>query len=441
MLPKSKFLSIPLAVILGFVVLEAAFAMQAAGGFQSTPESERAQQAVNSGRGGATGPAAQAAEVDYRIGEDDELEISVYGDPALIKTQAVRPGGKIAFPLVGEIKASGLTPSELREQLTERLAAYLTNPSVTVIVTKYNSRKVSILGEVKTPGLLNMSSDITLLEGISRAGGITADAELTGAQVIRNRQVLPIDLERLLRQGDISQDVVLKPNDVILIPSVKDRNVSVLGQVRKPLVLPLRSGTTLIEAISRAEGITEDADLTASVLMRGGQVESVDFEKLLRHGDASQNVILKPNDVVLIPDVRDKKVFVLGAVNKPMVVSLKLGLTVVESIAVAGGFAEGAQPRSVVLVRGGLANPTLSTLNLKEVTDRAEMSQNAMLQPNDIVFVPKSFVYNLNQFFRSISTVITPIILARAGLTIGADLQQIANPGQNAGPKPVVVVP
>jgi polysaccharide export outer membrane protein len=221
-----------------------------------------------------------------------------------------------------------------------------------------------------------------------------------------------------------------------LIPSVKDKNVSILGQVHKPLVLPIRPGTTLIEAISRAEGITDDADLVASVVMREGQVLTVDFEKLLKHGDASQNVVLKPNDVVLIPDVRDKKVFVLGAVNRPTVVALKPGLTVVESIAVAGGFAEGAQPRTVVLVRGGLANPTLLSLNLKEVTDKAEMSQNAMLLQNDIIFVPKSFVHNLNQFFRSVSTVLTPIILARAGLTLGADLQQIANPGQNA-----VVVP
>lgn len=387
---------------------------------------ERVEQAVPTAQG-------SAAADDYRIGEDDELEISVYGDPDLTKTQAVRPGGKIAFPLVGDIKASGLTPDELREQLTQKLSPYLTDPKVTVIVTKYNSRKVSVLGEVKTPGLLHVSSDITVLEGISRAGGITEDAELSGALLIRNRQVLPVDLERLLRKGDVSQDVVLKPNDVILIPNVKDNHVFVLGQVHKPLVLPVRPGTTLIESISRAEGITDDADLTAALLIRDGQPVPVDFEKLLKQGDASQNVVLKPNDVVLIPDAKDKKVFVLGEVNKPMVVSIKAKLTLVESIAQAGGFKDSAQPKSVVVIKGGLGNPTLLTLNLKDMVNSADLTQNPLLQPGDIVFVPKSFVYNVVKFFGSIATILTPVILARTGVIVGPAIEQIINPVQNPG--------
>src|SRR5688572_5921716 len=106
-------------------------------------------------------PAAQpqaGLTVDYVLGEDDEIEISVYGDSELEKTQAVRPGGLITFPLIGSIRASGQTPEQLRETIAEQLARYVNNPKVTVIVRAYNSRKVSVLGQVNAPGLLRVSS-------------------------------------------------------------------------------------------------------------------------------------------------------------------------------------------------------------------------------------------------------------------------------------------
>ena len=138
---------------------------------------------------------------DYVLGEEDEIEISVYGNDDLVKTQAVRPGGYITFPLIGSIRASGLTPEQLREQIAVQLEPFVRNPQVAVIVRAYNSRKVSVLGEVKTPGLQRMSSDITVLEALSRAGGVNEGADLRGALLLRGQKLVPVDFTRLLKTG------------------------------------------------------------------------------------------------------------------------------------------------------------------------------------------------------------------------------------------------
>jgi polysaccharide biosynthesis/export protein len=315
------------------------------------PSAEAPDAAASGAR--SASPAARAAEVpgsggndaaqkgSYRIGEDDELEISVYGDDDLKKTQAVRPDGKIAFPLIGDVQAAGLTPDELRSSIAQGVAQYFKNPRVTVIVKKYDSKRVSVLGEVKTPGLLRLSSDITL-----------------------------------------------------------------------------------VEAISRVEGVTSSADLQGALLVRAGRILPVNFDKLLRLGDVSQNVVLAANDIVLIPDVKDRKVFVLGEVKKPIVLPLKPGSTVVEAIANAGGFTADAQPKSVVVVRGGLGAPRPLTVDVLGVTE-GKTTDNLVLGPGDIVYVPRSFVADAMKFFQNMATVLTPLVMAATGIVLGGSAQAV----------------
>ena len=376
---------------------------------------------------------------DYILGEDDEIEISVYGNEDLEKTQAVRPGGYITFPLVGSIRASGQTPEQLREQIATQLANFVRNPQVTVIVRQYNSRKVSVLGEVKAPGLQRISSNINVLEALSRAGGMTEDADLRGTLVLRGQQLVPVDFTRLLKQGDPSQNIPLQPGDVILVPNLNEKKVFVLGQVRTPLVVPLTPNLTLIEAISRDGGLTDDADLAGAMLVRGGSALPVNFDKLIQGSDLTQNIPLLPDDTILIPNVKDKKVFVLGTVRNPLVAPLKPGTTVVEAVAMAGGFADGAQMSNILLVRGGLSDPTLISVNFNDIVrEKAEKTEktstpestgspNALLQPGDIVYVPRTAFSNAARFFRDISSIITPFVLVESGYIIaarGAGVQQ-----------------
>lgn len=352
---------------------------------------------------------------DYILGEEDEVEVSVYGNDDLVKTQAVRPGGYITFPLVGSIMASGRTPEQLREQIAGQLTTYVRNPQVTVIVRTYNSRKVSVLGEVKAPGLQRVSSDINVLEALSRAGGVSEDADLRGALLLRGQQLVPVDFTRLLKQGDASQNVPLRSGDVILVPSVTEKKVFVLGQVRTPQVVPLTPDLSVVEAISRAGGLTQDADLTGAVVVRSGSALPVSFDKLMYGSDLSQNIRLQPDDTILIPDIRDKKVFVLGTVRSPLVATLKPGTTLVEAISMAGGFADGARTSNILVVRGGLGNPTLMTVDFNEIVDGDPEAPNTLLAAGDIVYVPRTAISNVARFFQDISSIITPFVLAETG--------------------------
>lgn len=368
----------------------------------------------------AAPPQPGAVVNDYVIGEEDEIEISVYGNEDLEKTQAVRPGGLIAFPLVGSIMASGRTPEQLREQIATQLAAFVRNPQVTVIVREYNSRKVSVLGEVKTPGLQRVSSDIRVLEALSRAGGVGENADLRSTLLLRGQQLVPVDFTRLLKHGDATQNVPLVAGDVILVPSVIERKVFVLGQVRTPQVVPLTPDLTVVEAISRAGGLTDAADLLGAVVVRSGSALPVSFEKLMRGSDLSQNIRLQADDTILVPDVRDKKVFVLGTVRTPTVVPLKPGITVIEAISMAGGFADGAKTSDIVVVRGGLGNPTLMTVNFNDIVHADPETRNRPLEAGDIVYVPRTAISNVARFLQDITSIITPFVLIESGYLIAA---------------------
>ena len=356
---------------------------------------------------------------DYILGEEDEIEISVYGNEDLEKTQAVRPGGYITFPLVGSIRASGRTPEQLREQITAQLSTYVRNPQVAVIVRAYNSRKVSVLGEVKTPGLHRISSNISVLEALSRSGGMSENADLRGTLVLRGQQIVPVDFTRLLKQGDPTQNIPLQPGDVILVPNLNEKKVFVLGQVRTPQVVSLTPDLSVVEALSRAGGLTEEADLSGAMVVRSGSALPVSFDKLMHGNDLSQNIRLQPDDTILIPDIRDKKVFVLGTVRSPLVATLKPGTTLVEAISMAGGFADGARTSNILVVRGGLGNPTLMTVNFNDIVDGRPEVPNALLESGDIVYVPRTAISNVARFFQDISSIITPFVLVESGYIIG----------------------
>lgn len=251
------------------------------------------------------GPLRPSTSEEYRIGEEDELEISVYGDEALTKTQTVRPGGTISFPFVKSVRAVGLTTQELQEEIRRGLSRYLRNPEVSVFIKKYNSKQVFVLGEVKSPGVLRMSSELTLLEAISRAEGLGQNADLQGALLIRDGQIVPVDFEQLFRRGNFSHNVTLKPNDTILIPNTEHRIAQVLGEVKNPGVIKLTPGVTLAESIALTGGFTKDAVTEDIVILRGGlahpRMIKVNFDEITQRGNTAHNVTLEPLDVVYVP--------------------------------------------------------------------------------------------------------------------------------------------
>lgn len=158
---------------------------------------------------------------DYRIGPEDVLDILVWKQENLSRTVPVRPDGKVSIPLVNDIVASGLTPTELRQQLTERLSEYVPSPEVSVIVKEVHSVKVAVLGAVKMPGHYEVKAPSTVLELIARAQGFTEFADRNRIVVIRQNGStttrVPFNYKKVA-EGNDQENFSIKPGDIIVVP-------------------------------------------------------------------------------------------------------------------------------------------------------------------------------------------------------------------------------
>ena len=180
----------------------------------------------------------QAAK-EYIICDEDALHISVWQNPDLETDAIVRPDGKISFPLIGDVQATGITLTQLDDEITGRLKEYLRYPEVSICIKKLGGQKVMILGEVARPGVYSVTGYKTIIEAISLAGGFTRDAVPSSVVLIRggfeNPQPKRISLSKALK-GDLRQNIELKSEDIIFVPKkfIADLNYF-LSQVLEPV--------------------------------------------------------------------------------------------------------------------------------------------------------------------------------------------------------------
>ncbi|MBK1657569.1 XrtA/PEP-CTERM system exopolysaccharide export protein [Paracraurococcus ruber] len=184
--------------------------------------------ACSTGQPAATGPSASSTpSSNYLIGPGDNLQVFVYRAPELSVEVPVRPDGRISIPLVTDIDAVGRTPVELGKQIEQRLRQYVREPNVTVIVRSFvgpTSRQIRIVGEAATPRSIPYRDGLTVLDVIIEGGGLTRYASGNRARIVRRerendpQQIIPVRLSDLLRDGDVTQDVALRPGDTLVIP-------------------------------------------------------------------------------------------------------------------------------------------------------------------------------------------------------------------------------
>jgi polysaccharide export outer membrane protein len=167
-------------------------------------------------------PAGIATPPDYVIGPDDVLGIVFWREQDLSSEVAVRPDGKISLPLLNDIQASGLTPEQLRTNLTQAANRYVEDPAVTVVVKTINSRKVFITGEVAKPGPYSLSGPTTVLQLIATAGGVQEYAKLERIVVMRTENGKTIshkfNYKQVTQGKNLQQNIDLKPGDTIVVP-------------------------------------------------------------------------------------------------------------------------------------------------------------------------------------------------------------------------------
>lgn len=167
-------------------------------------------------------PTAKPVGSEYVIGAQDVLSISVWKEPDLSQSVPVRPDGKISLPLLNDVQAAGLTPMQLAQELTAKLQKFISAPQVSVIVTAVNSQRVYILGEVARPGAMPLLGDMTVMQAISNAGGLSQFANAKGIYVLRAQngaqQRLPFNYKQAIKGGNGGQDIPLKAGDTIVVP-------------------------------------------------------------------------------------------------------------------------------------------------------------------------------------------------------------------------------
>jgi len=247
--------------------------------------------------------AAAQAVTDYRIGVDDVLAVSVWDNKDLDQVVFVRPDGRISLPLVGEVRAAGLTVAELTQTLNDAYQKTVKGAQVTVSVREIRSRPIFFVGGVARPGPMQLTQDLTLLQAISLAGGLLPTADLESAFVVRGNVRIPVDFVRLIQKADLSQNLRLQPGDTVVVP-VADV-VYVQGEVRTPGAVKYTKDLTVVRAIVQAGGFTPLAAAKRVTLLRtdGARRESlrVNVQDMMTDPETAADMPLRPNDVIIVP--------------------------------------------------------------------------------------------------------------------------------------------
>lgn len=166
--------------------------------------------------------AQQAAGLEYRIGPEDVLFISVWKEEDLERKVLVRPDGGISFPLVGDIQVSGRTPLEVQDEIRSRLQRYVPDAEVTVSVDKISGYTVFVLGEVNNPGQFTLGRYVDVVQALTLAGGLTPYASERNMQILRRQDgrevTFSFDFRDIKRGRQLEQNIILQSGDVVVVP-------------------------------------------------------------------------------------------------------------------------------------------------------------------------------------------------------------------------------
>jgi polysaccharide export outer membrane protein len=250
---------------------------------------------------------ARQSVADYVIGPLDVLSINVHEDDALKGRYTVEADGTFSFPLIGRIKAGGLTIRDFEAALKARLKdGFFVDPQVTVGIEEYRSQRVFVTGEVRTPGILPLTGGMTLVEALARAGGVNAASAAGDVAIVRAKRPdgppaggedgeEPIRISlRDLEAGRESTNVSLKDGDTIYV--LRAESLYVFGEVKNPGAVSVQPGMTVLQALALVGGATIDAALNRIRIVR---MENGERKELKR---VKLTDLVKAGDTIIVPE-------------------------------------------------------------------------------------------------------------------------------------------
>ena len=213
--------------------------------------------------------------------------------------------GNIHLPLVGAVKADGLTVSAINYNVETALKKYVQDPSVVIEVADYRSKPLYLMGQFRTPGVYYMDRPMTFLQGITMGNGFDNSANLRGVRLLRDKKIVPVDIYSLIIDGRIEQNVWLRSGDTVFIPDNRNQNVFVFGAVNKPGPIPMAQGRlNILEALAIADPRSvgseiENVRIIRSLTTTSGELLVVDVGKI-RRGE-TMTMQLMEGDVIFVP--------------------------------------------------------------------------------------------------------------------------------------------
>jgi len=243
----------------------------------------------------------------YRIGPGDNLKFNIFGEEGLSDiTARVDDAGFVQLPIVELVEVQGKTTRDIQSELKEAYRAHFVEPWVTVELVDAESAPIYFLGEFREPGVRYMKGATNVLEAVALAGGLSGDAYLPGARLLRNDRICTVDLNALLRNGDFAQNVWIRPRDVIFAPRKEDMSVYVLGAVGRPQAVAFGTeGRTLMQVLTMAGGpvpgqaLLSDIRIIRTTSPTQGELIVVDASRML--SGIGLDFPLEPGDVVFVP--------------------------------------------------------------------------------------------------------------------------------------------
>lgn len=262
----------------------------------------------------------------YVMGRDDVLDITVWQSPDLTKSLTILTDGTIEYPILGALRAEGMTPEALARTISDKLAqGYVKEPRVSVTVKEYNSKKILVFGEVSKPGLYKLKGEIPVLELLFMVGGANSSAKRmtiirpaasgnpeTDSTIYPQEDAagqsstsIEIDLISLLSKGNLSQNVLIKPGDTVYISSGTGLRFYVLGQVESPGPYEWSQDLTVLEAIKLAGGVKERGAPNRIKVRKiyDGQKQDIKVNVLeIMKGKKKDDIVIKPGDTIIVPE-------------------------------------------------------------------------------------------------------------------------------------------
>lgn len=346
---------------------------------------------------------------EYVIGPTDELTITLWlKSKAEIMKILVRPDGNISFLFIDDMRVAGLTPTQVDQELSRRLQGYVKNPRLDILVTGFNSKKVSLFGEIARlstgisgPGVYPLTGKTPVLNMILSAGGYSERADLKNVEITRMGKVYKLNLSRALYEGDQTQNIILEGGDSIVVPELPQykeekllpQKVFILGEVMKPGSHTYKKEIRIIEAISLAGGIKKEADEAKARILRGKTEIPVNIKKILAESQSELNIRIEDGDILYIPMLAEfeeerlfsNKAYVTGGVNKEGLYTFKKKIGVMEVVTMAGGFHRESYQNDTYIIRDGDKIP----VRVNDYLVSLNPDLNIPVKDGDIVYVPK----------------------------------------------------